>query len=271
MSARRKPKRSFSVAATITLLYLAVGLVWIVISDQFLLTLTNDASVVSRLQSYKGWFFIITSAGWLYLLTRILIGKIIRSHRSTALAYQETIDSLLGAIELRDAATGAHSERVVSLALDLADEMGLPKEKMEALGHGALLHDIGKIGVPDEILRKPSKLTAREWVQMRYHAQRGYKLLYSVPHLKAAAAIVLRHHERWDGSGYPSGLKGSAIPLEARIFAVVDVWDALISPRPYRRAWREEKAFDYITENSGKEFDPAVVEALSILKKKGLL
>jgi len=262
-----KPRRTFSVAATITLVYFTAGMLWIYSSDLLLLALSRDADVVTQLQTYKGWFFVFTSAVLIYLLSRILIGKIIRSHRETSQAYQATIDSLLNAIELRDLATGAHSERVVTLALALAQEFDLPVEKREALGQGALLHDIGKIGVPDDILRKPAELTPGEWVQMRYHAQRGYELLHSVPHLRAASRIVLNHHERWDGSGYPRRLKGKAIPLEARIFALVDVWDALISNRPYRKAWKEQKAFEYIVENSGKQFDPAVVEAFVKLKR----
>lgn len=264
----KKPRRTFSVAATIALVYFTAGLLWIYYSDPLVLTFTQDADAVTELQTYKGWFFVSTSAALIYLLSRILIGKIIRSHQETIDAYQDTIDSLLSAIELRDMATGAHSERVVTLALALAQELGLPEERREALGQGALLHDIGKIGVPDDILRKPAELTPGEWVQMRYHAQRGYELLRSVPHLRAASRVVLNHHERWDGSGYPGGLKGKAIPLEARIFALVDVWDALISNRPYRKAWKERKAFEHIVENSGKQFDPAVVEAFVKLKKQ---
>lgn len=144
----------------------------------------------------------------------------------------------------------------------------MSEEKIETLIQGALLHDIGKIGVSDEILRKPGRLTAQEWTIMRTHAQRGYELLNSVSNLKAAAKIARSHHERWDGSGYPRGLKGKSIPVEARIFAVVDVWDALISRRPYRKAWREKAAFDYIVENSGKLFDPAVVKAFVKLIQK---
>jgi putative nucleotidyltransferase with HDIG domain len=264
----KKPRRTFSVAATITLVYFTAGLLWIYSSELVLPAFDLDADVVTSVQAYKGWFFVSTSAALIYLLSRILTGKIIRSHQETIDAYQDTIDSLLSAIELRDMSTGAHSERVVTLALALAHEIGLPEERLETLGQAALLHDIGKIGVPDDILRKPAELTPGEWVQMRYHAQRGYELLHSVPHLRAASRIVLNHHERWDGSGYPGGLKGKAILLEARIFALVDVWDALISNRPYRKAWKERKAFDYIVDNSGKQFDPAVVGAFVKLKQQ---
>ena len=194
MITNKTPRRTFSVAATITLVYFTAGLLWVYWSDTFLLAFSQDADVVTQLQTYKGWFFVFTSAALIYLLSRILIGKIIRSHRETTQAYQDTIDSLLNAIELRDMSTGAHSERVVTLALALAHEIGLPEERLETLGQAALLHDIGKIGVPDDILRKPAELTPGEWVQMRYHAQRGYELLHSVPHLRAASRIVLNHH-----------------------------------------------------------------------------
>lgn len=271
MDTKTKSKRSFSIAATITLIYIAASLLWIYLSDPFLLTLTRDPDLVSHLQSQKGTVYVLIIAAMLYVMIRVLTGRLESSLTKTALAYQDTIDALLGAIELRDVATGSHSERVVSVALALAREMGLPEKKLEAMAQGALLHDIGKIGVPDEILQKPGKLTNQEWLQMKIHAHRGYKLLQSVVHLKAAAIIPLRHHERWDGSGYPDGLKGKAIPLEARIFAVVDVWDALISDRPYRKAWPKEKAFDYILENSGVQFDPAVVEAFVKLKQNKLI
>lgn len=270
MRVPKKPRRSFSTAATITLVYMAVGLLWIYFSDPFLLTLTQDADLTSQLQSSKGWLFIFISAGLLYVLIRVMTERIERGHRRTALAYQATIDSLVGAIELRDIGTGFHSHRVVTLASSLAWEMGLSEAKIETLSQGALLHDIGKIGVSDEILRKPGRLTAQEWTVMRTHAQRGYELLNSVSNLKAAAKIARYHHERWDGSGYPRGLKGKSIPVEVRIFAVVDVWDALISRRPYRKAWPEKEAFDYIVENSGKLFDPAVVEAFVKTQPKRL-
>ena len=125
---------------------------------------------------------------------------------------------------------------------------------------GALLHDIGKMGVPDTILRKPGKLTEDEWRIMRRHPQLAYDLLSKTKYLQPALDIPYCHHEKWDGSGYPRGLKGEQIPLAARIFAVVDVWDALCSERPYRPAWPEEKALDYIRAQAGKHFDPQVVE-----------
>lgn len=243
-----------------------VGFLWIYYSDQFLLSITTDRGTLTVLQSYKGWIFIFGSGVLLYLLLRVMAGDIVRAQRRTVVAYQATLDSLVQAIELRDIGAPGHSQRVVGVSVDLAHILGLPEEKMEPLAEGALLHDIGKIGVPDKILLKPAKLTAAEWRQMRFHAQRGYDLLSSVAHFKKAAVILRCHHERWDGSGYPRGLKRKSIPLEARIFAVADVWDALTSRRPYRPAWSDEKAFMHIVVNSGKLFDPRVVDAFVKLR-----
>jgi len=125
---------------------------------------------------------------------------------------------------------------------------------------GALLHDMGKIGIPDYILHKPDKLTEEEWTIMRKHPQLAYDMLYPIEYLRRALEIPLNHHEKWDGTGYPRGLKGDEIPIVARLFTVVDVWDALTSDRPYRPAWSQEEALTYIREQSGRHFDPQVVD-----------
>jgi len=134
---------------------------------------------------------------------------------------------------------------------------------------GALLHDMGKLGIPDSILLKPGKLTDEEWVIMRKHPSYAYEMLSPITYLRPALDIPHGHHEKWDGSGYPRGFKGEQIPLAARIFAVVDVWDALCSDRPYRRAWPEEEVREYISSTSGTHFDPRVVEAfLNMIEKR---
>ena len=125
---------------------------------------------------------------------------------------------------------------------------------------GSLLHDMGKIGIPDSILHKPDQLTDEEWTIMRKHPQLAYDMLYPIEYLRRALEIPLNHHEKWDGTGYPRGLKGEEIPIVARLFAVVDVWDALTSDRPYRPAWSQEEALTYIREQSGRHFDPQVVD-----------
>lgn len=175
-------------------------------------------------------------------------------------AYEATIAGWSRALDLRDHETEGHSRRVTELTEKLAMALGMSGEEIMHLRRGALLHDMGKIGIPDSILHKPDKLTDEEWVIMRKHPQLAYDMLHTVEYLHPALEIPLNHHEKWDGTGYPRGLKGEAIPLSARLFAVVDVWDALTSDRPYRKAWSEEEALNYIREQSGKHFDPQVVE-----------
>ena len=175
-------------------------------------------------------------------------------------AYEATIEGLSHALDLRDRETEGHSHRVTELTLKLAQVQEMSDEQIMHLRRGALLHDMGKIGVPDSILHKPDTLTQDEWAIMRKHPQFAYEMLSSIEYLHPALDIPYAHHEKWDGTGYPRGLKGEEIPLSARLFAIADVWDALTSDRPYRSAWSEEEALAYIKEQSGKHFDPQVVE-----------
>ena len=184
-----------------------------------------------------------------------------RSNLELTLAYDTTLEGWAKALELRDKETEGHSQNVTELTLKLALEMGVKKKDLIHVRRGALLHDIGKMGVPDHILFKPGPLTDEEWQIMRQHPVYAYELLTSIGFLRPALDIPYYHHERWDGSGYPRGLKGEEIPLSARVFAVVDVWDALNSDRPYRKAWEREDAIKYIKEQAGKHFDPRVVES----------
>jgi putative nucleotidyltransferase with HDIG domain len=184
-------------------------------------------------------------------------------------AYDTTLEGWAKALELRDKETEGHSRRVTALTILLAQEFGLQGEDLDNARRGAVLHDIGKMGVPDEILLKPGKLDDAEWVIMKRHPQAAYDLLVSIPFLKSALDIPHAHHEKWDGSGYPRGLKGLEIPLTARMFAVIDVWDALRSDRPYRQAWSTEKTAAHILESSGTHFDPQVVEAFLALVETG--
>lgn len=176
-------------------------------------------------------------------------------------AYDTTIVGWSRALDLRDKETEGHTQRVTDMTLDLAQRFGFTQDELLHIRRGALLHDIGKMGVPDKILLKPEPLTEEEWIIMQKHAEYAYSLLKPIPFLASALDIPYCHHEKWDGTGYPRGLKGNEIPLAARLFAVVDVWDALRSDRPYRSAWSEQEALAYIREQSGKHFDPQVVEA----------
>jgi len=183
-----------------------------------------------------------------------------RSNADLALAYDATIESWSRALDLRDKETAGHSQRVTDLTLNLAGAMAVPQADLIHIRRGALLHDIGKMGVPDHILLKPGPLTDEEWVIMRQHPVFAQELLASIAYLRPALDIPYCHHEKWNGSGYPRGLRNEQIPLAARIFTVVDVWDALRSDRPYRKAWPANTIHDYIKSQAGLHFDPKVVE-----------
>jgi putative nucleotidyltransferase with HDIG domain len=183
-----------------------------------------------------------------------------QSNQELVQAYDATIEGWSHAMDLRDKETEAHTKRVTSLAVRMAKAMGIKEEKIVHIRRGALLHDIGKMGVPDEILHKPGPLTAEEWDIMKMHPVYAYEMISPIDYLKPALDIPYCHHEKWDGSGYPLGLKGEEIPLAGRIFAVIDVWDALMSDRPYRKAWEKERVIDYIKEQSGTHFDPEIVK-----------
>ncbi|HJQ31849.1 MAG TPA: HD domain-containing phosphohydrolase [Pyrinomonadaceae bacterium] len=181
--------------------------------------------------------------------------------RSLGQAYRTTLKALVAALEARDQETHGHSERVVSFSLRLGREFGLDAAQTRSLEFGSLLHDIGKIGVPDAILRKPARLSEEEWGQMRLHPIHGRQILRGIEFLEGAARVVAQHHERWDGSGYPLGLKGEEIDLNARIFAVADAFDAITSDRVYRGGRPYEAAVAELEGHAGRQFDPAVVAA----------
>ena len=182
-------------------------------------------------------------------------------------AYRSTLKALTAALETRDSETHGHSERVVSYSLRLGREYGLNSDEMKSLEFGSLLHDIGKIGVPDSILRKPAKLTDEEWVRMREHPLHGQQILRGIEFLQGAARVVAQHHEKWDGSGYPLGLRADDIDICARIFAVADAFDAITSDRVYRRGKSYEAAAQELDDWAGRQFDPKVVEAFHRVPK----
>ena len=176
------------------------------------------------------------------------------------LAYQTTLEGWARALELKDKETEGHSHRVTDLTIEVAEKFDFDENAIRYVYYGALLHDIGKMGVPDEILNKPGELTPEERAIINQHPIYAFEMLKDIEYLQQAISIPYSHHENWDGTGYPQGLQGEEIPLPARIFSVVDNWDALTSDRPYRNAWSKEKAYNYIKEQSGKKFDPQVVE-----------
>jgi len=192
---------------------------------------------------------------------QLMYDRLMRNNLELTRAYDKTIEGWSLALDLRDEDTEGHSLRVAEITVRLAKAMGINEEDLVHIRRGALLHDMGKLGVPDSILLKPGKLTDEEWVVMKQHPQFAYNMLSPIDYLRPALDIPYSHHEKWDGSGYPRGLKGETIPLAARIFAVIDVWDALNSDRPYRKAWPKKKVLDYLQEQAGVHFDPKVVDA----------
>jgi HD-GYP domain-containing protein (c-di-GMP phosphodiesterase class II) len=198
-----------------------------------------------------------------------LLGSLQKNNVELMNAYETTLKGWVDALDMRDKETEGHTERVTDLSLELARKMGLSEKELINFQRGALLHDIGKVAISDTILNKPGPLSEEEWVIMHRHPAIAFELLSKSNYLVPALDIPYCHHEKWDGSGYPRGLKGESIPLPARIFAIVDVWDALTSDRPYRKAWSLEKAIEYIQEQSGTHFDPQVVKAFLAFIKEG--
>lgn len=216
----------------------------------------------------RNWFdFLDTLAGQAAIAIdgARLLENLQHSNLELTLAYDATIEGWSRALDLRDKETEGHTQRVAILTVQLAQRLGIPEEELSHIRHGALLHDIGKMGIPDHILFKPDKLSPEEWDIMRNHTIYAFEMLQPIQYLRPILDIPRYHHEKWDGMGYPYHLKGEDIPFSARIFAVVDVWDALTSDRPYRSAWPKEKALEYIKAESGKHFDPKVADIFTSL------
>ncbi|MGA9533597.1 MAG: PAS domain S-box protein [Anaerolineales bacterium] len=211
----------------------------------------NDAELVS----------IVANTAAVAIANADLFTRLEGTNVELALAYDTTLEGWARALELRDKETEGHSRRVTDLTVRLAVKLGLPEDQLVNIRRGSLLHDIGKMGIPDSILLKPGKLDEGEWDVMRTHPVLARGMLDNVGFLRPALTIPYSHHERWDGSGYPEGLTGADIPIEGRVFAVIDVYDALGSDRPYRDAWPEEKVRSYLAEEAGVLFDPDVVDA----------
>jgi putative nucleotidyltransferase with HDIG domain len=188
-----------------------------------------------------------------------MFGELQRSNVELSLAYDATIEGLARALDLRDKETKEHTFRVTAITVNLAVRLGVEPAELVHIRRGAILHDIGKVAIPDQILFKPGPLVRDEWEIMRRHPAIAVDLLSSVSYLEPAIEIPHWHHERWDGTGYPDGLRQEEIPFSARLFALADVYDALISNRPYRSAWTKQRALDYIEAQAGTHFDPKIV------------
>lgn len=220
-----------------------------------------NRSMVKADEEWIDFFELLAAQAALAIDNATLFNHLQRTNLDLALAYDSTLEGWSRALDLRDKETEGHTERVVEQTLALCEACGIRDDSMVHIRRGALLHDIGKMGIPDSILLKEGPLTDEEWEVMRMHPVYALQWLSPIPYLKDALDIPYCHHERWDGAGYPRKLSDEQIPLAARIFAVVDVWDALTSDRPYRKAWSKERAREHIASGSGSHFDPAVVGA----------
>lgn len=227
----------------------------------------------SPLNPDKEWLSfldVLASQAAIAITSTTLFEDIQRANGELTQAYDSTIEGWSRALDLRDKETEGHTQRVTKMTVSLARAMGFGDDELAHIRRGALLHDIGKMGVPDHILLKPGKLTDEEWVIMQKHPVYAYELLFPITYLRPALDIPYCHHEKWDGTGYPRGLKGEQIPLAARIFAIVDVYDALTSDRPYRKAWSKERTIEHIRSLVGTHFDPQAVEMLLRTMPAGL-
>jgi PAS domain S-box-containing protein len=217
----------------------------------------------SVLTPEPGWYNFLDALGGqtaIAIDNANLFSQLQQTNLDLSMAYDTTLEGWARALELRDMETEGHSRRITEMTVELAGLMGIKNDDLLNIRRGALLHDIGKMGIPDHILLKPGPLTGKEWQLMRKHPVYAYDMLSPIEFLRPSLDIPLYHHEKWDGSGYPEGLKGDQIPIAARIFAVVDVWDSLIHDRPYKKAWLKDKVIDYIRDETGRHFDPIVVK-----------
>lgn len=240
--------------------YVALASLWIWFSDRMLAAFVHDPAHLTWAQSIKGWFFVTSTGLMLFWMIGRDLRRLAAINRQLAQGNEQALRVLVSAMDIRHKETRDHSDRVMRMAVALAKLAGVHGDKLRALKFGALLHDIGKLALPDSILIKPGKLDESEIAQMRQHPQIGRELLEQVDFLRAATDIPYAHHERWDGGGYPRGLRGEAIPLAARVFSVVDVWDALSFPRVYKPAWPEQEVLAYLRAAAGSQLDPHLVQ-----------
>lgn len=243
----------------IVLLYLLFGIAWVFVSDIGVITLFSGEENITIIQHFKGWVFVVLTAAFLFVLIRQDFNKLQQANDQVLKGIEQAVVGWIQVMDVRHKETGEHSERVALMTVALAKLRGITDEKhLQSIRYGALLHDIGKIGIPDAILTKPAALTEEEMQLMKQHPQIAYDVLSQNDFLRQYMAIPYQHHERWDGQGYPQGLKGTEISLEARLFSIVDVWDAIYHRRTYKDAWPEKEVLAYLADQSGKAFDPQI-------------
>lgn len=248
-----------SVQFRTTFVYVVLAALWIGLTDRALDILVQDPQELFWAMLVKDWLFVLGTGLMLHWMISRDRRRLAAANRALHRGHQQALHVLVSAMDIRHKETSDHSDRVMRMSEGLAQLAGVEGEALQNLKLGALLHDIGKLAIPDAILTKPGKLDEQQTAMMRRHPQIGHDLLDQVDSLRAAVDIPYAHHERWDGSGYPRGLRGEEIPLAARIFSVVDVWDALICPRVYKPAWPEDAVLAYLHNAAGSQFDPGLV------------
>jgi putative two-component system response regulator len=255
--------RASRIANAFLFWYLLGSILWIVGTDQLLRLLSEAMEVPVWVHSIKGVMYVVFFGLALRRAARAYVQDVEQAHRVQIEAKLDLVRRLALAAEYRDDDTGGHNARIGCYASMVAAEMGFDAQACETLSYAAALHDLGKIGISDSLLLKPGPFTAEEREEMERHTTLGAEILAGSRHplILMSYVVALTHHERWDGAGYPNGLKGSEIPIEGRIVAVCDVFDALTTRRPYKDAWYAEEAVDEIIAHSGSHFDPTVVEA----------
>ena len=245
----------------ISLTYLCVGVLWVFFSDQWVDSLFESKEALMLAQNIKGWLFIVVTAGLLFLLVRQAVLANESKHQQLLDSYDETIRGWIHVMDVRHKETRDHTVRVTRVMLEFARCYGITDDvELQRIERGAILHDIGKVGIPDQVLTKPGRLNEEEMALIRQHPKIAADILQRVHFLRPSMDIPLYHHEHWNGQGYPYGLSGQRIPVAARLFAIVDTWDALSHNRVYKQAWSERRVLDYLSEQSGTQFDPEMVE-----------
>jgi len=244
----------------IALIYVIVSVLWIWLSDRILVGILHDEQALYLAMIVKGWIFVICTGVLIYWLVARDLKRMDRVNERLRDGHLQTLRVLVSAMDIRHKETGDHSERVMRMATGLARLAGMRGQALRNLRFGALLHDIGKLALPDSVLIKPGPLDPEEMSIMRTHTRVGHDMLRQIEFLRDATDIPFSHHERWDGNGYPRGLRGEMIPLAARVFSVVDVWDALSHPRVYKPAWPQDEVLDYLHKVAGSQLDPQLVK-----------
>lgn len=242
------------------IIYVVVAALWIYLSDHLVAASFHDARDIANVQLYKGWVYVLATGAILFVVIKKDFDLIVKSRNMLLQSYEETLRGWIDVLDLRDKETKDHTTRVTRVATELARLAGIKGDALKTFERGAMLHDIGKMGIPDAILTKPGSLTKEEFEIIKQHPGIAYGLLSKNDFLKPCIDIPYCHHEKWDGTGYPRGLKGEEIPFSARLFAIIDVWDALSRDRIYKETWPEEKIFALFRHSSGSHFDPCVVE-----------